>query len=137
VLQHQGLGDHSAKREREDVDRGESQGGNKRVGIVGHRFDGVGDGSGGRSDAAVVEGDDVVSLGDRVDDPRVPVVQCGGEVDEEDDGDAAPGPEFAVGVGDVAGGHGARRRLAVRSDDVVGPIGVGGHGDLLMFVGSA
>ena len=75
--------------------------GDEGVGIVGHRLDGVGDGAGGGSDAAVVEGDDVVSLGDRVDDAGVPVVQRGGEVDEEDDGDAAVGAEFAVGVGDT------------------------------------
>ena len=71
------------------------------VGVVGHRLDGVGNGSGGGSDAAVVEGDDVVLLCDRVDDPGVPVVQRGGEVDEEDDGNPAPRAEFAVGVGDA------------------------------------
>ena len=87
------------------------------VGVVGHRLDGVGHLAGGGADAAVVEGDDVVVLRDGVDDARVPVVQRRGQVDEEDHRDAALRAELAVGVGDAAGGDGARRGLRVRGDD--------------------
>ena len=69
--------------------------------------------AGGGADAAVVEGDDVVVLRDRVDDARVPVVQRRGEVDEEDDRDAALRSELAVGEGDAAGSDGAGRCLRV------------------------
>ena len=104
MLEHQRLGDHPAEGEGEDVDGVETECADEGVGVVGHRLDGVGHGSGGGSDAAVVEGDDVVLLCDRIDDPGIPVVQRGGEVDEEDDGNPALGPEFAVGVGDASGG---------------------------------
>jgi hypothetical protein len=40
-------------------------------------------------------------LRDVIDDAGVPVVQCCGEVHEEDDGDAAFGPQLAVRVRDV------------------------------------
>ncbi len=113
VLEHQCLGDHPAEREGEDIDGGEAECGDEGVGVVGHRLDGVGNSAGGGTDAAVVERDDVVLLGDRVDDPRVPVVQRGGEVDEEDDGDAALGAEFAIGVGDSPGVDRQGGRLSV------------------------
>ena len=64
----------------------------------------VGNLAAGGADAAVVEGDDMVAPGDRIDDARVPVVEVGGEVDEEDDGDPALRPQLAIGVGDAAGG---------------------------------
>ena len=115
VLDHEGLGDHAAEGEGEDVDLVEPECGDEGVGVVGHRLDAVGHLAGGGPDAAVVEGDDVVVLGDRVDDAGVPVVQGRGEVDEEDDGDAALRSQFAVGVGDAAGGDGAGRRLACRT----------------------
>ena len=111
VLDHQGLGDHAAEGEGEDVDLVEAERSDEGVGVIGHRLDGVGNRSGGCPDAAVVEGDDVVVLGDGVDDPGVPVVQGRGEVDEEDDGDPALRPQLTVGVGDAPGGDGARGRV--------------------------
>ena len=100
MFDHQRLGDHPAEGEGEDVDGVETECSDEGVGVVGHRLDGVGNGPGGGSDAAVVEGDDVVLLCDRVDDPGVPVVQRGGEVDQEDRPGTPPlGPKFAVGVG--------------------------------------
>ena len=54
----------------------------------------------------------MVVLRDGVDDARVPVVQGRGKVDEEDDGDAALRAQLAVGVGDAAGGDGARGAFA-------------------------
>src|SRR5581483_1697472 len=68
------------------------------------------------TDAAVVEGDDVPTLGDGIDDARVPVVQSPGEVDEEDDRDAALRPQLSIGVGDAASGDGARRGTDVGGD---------------------
>ena len=112
VLDHEGLGDHAAEGEGEDVDLVEPERLDEGVGVVGHRLDAVGHLAGGGADAAVVEGDDVAVLRDRVDDARVPVVQGRGEVDEEDDGDAALRSQLAVGVGDAAGGDGAGRALA-------------------------
>ena len=59
----------------------------------------VGHVAGGGADTAVVEGDDVMVPGDRVDDARIPVVQVGGQVDEEDHRHPALRPELAVGEG--------------------------------------
>lgn len=101
VLHHQGLGDEAAEGEGEDVDFVEPERRDEGVGVIGHRLDTVRHLTGRGSDTAVVEGDDVTALGDGVDDARVPVVQGRGEVDEEDDGDAALGPQLAVGVGDA------------------------------------
>ena len=86
----------------------------KLHGVLGHRLDAVRHLTGGGSDAAVVEGDDVVLRGDGVDDPGVPVVQGRGEVDEEDDGDPALRPQLAVGVGDAVGVDGAGRARPCR-----------------------
>ena len=116
-LTHEGLGDHAAEGEGEDVDLVEAERLDEGVGVVGHRLDAVGNLAGGGADTAVVEGDDVVVLRDGVDDPRVPVVQGRGEVDEEDDGDAALRAQLAVGVGDAAGGDGAGRRFGIGGDD--------------------
>ena len=60
MFDHQRLGDHPAEGEGEDVDGVETECGDEGVGVVGHQFDGVGNGAGGGSDAAVVEGDDVM-----------------------------------------------------------------------------
>ena len=87
------------------------------VGVIGRFFDRVGNLSGRGTDAALVEGDDVSVLRDGVDDAGIPVVQGRGEVDEEDDGNAALGAEFSVGVGRAPDGDGARRGLGVRGDD--------------------
>ena len=59
---------------------------------LGHRLDGVGGRAARGADAAVVEGDDAVLRGDAVDDSRVPVVQDGGEMGEEDSGTPVRGP---------------------------------------------
>jgi hypothetical protein len=59
---------------------------------------------------------DVAVLRDRVDDPRVPVVEGRGQVHEEDDRDAALRPQLAVDEGDAVRGDGARRRIDVRRD---------------------
>ena len=99
MFDHQRLGDHAAEGEGEDVDFVETECGDEGIGVVGHRLDGVGNGPGGGSHAAVVDSDDVVVLGDRIDDPGIPVVQRGGEVNEEDHGNFALRPQFAVGVG--------------------------------------
>ena len=84
MFDHQRLGDHPAEGEGEDVDGVETECGDERVGVVGHRLDGVGNGPGGGSHAAIVESDDVMLLCYGIDDPGIPVVQRGGEVDEED-----------------------------------------------------
>ena len=89
------------------------------VGVVGHRLDAVGNLSGGGADASVVEGDDVALLGDGVDDPRVPVIQLRGEVDEEDHRDPSLRPELSIGEGHAAGDDGAGRCLRVGRDDGV------------------
>ncbi len=119
VLDHECLGDHAAEGEGEDVDLVEAERADEGVGVVGHRLDAVGNLAGGGADAAVVERDDVVLLGDRVDDARVPVVQVRREVDEEDHGDPALRPELTIGVGHAAGGDGAGRCLRVGRDDGV------------------
>ena len=72
--------------------------------------------------------------GDGVDDPRVPVVQGGGEVDEEDDGDAALRSQLAVGVGDAAGVDGAGGRVRVDGDDWACCAGCRAHDVLLCLV---
>ena len=92
MFDHQCLGDHAAEREGEDVDGVETECGDERVGVVGHGLDGVGNGSGGRSHAAAVEGNDTMLPSDGIDDPGVPVVQRGGEVDEEDHRNPPFGP---------------------------------------------
>jgi hypothetical protein len=92
MFDHQRLGDHPAQGEGEDVHGVETERFDERVGVVGHRLDRVGNRPGGGSYAAVVESDDVMPLCDRIDDPRIPVVQRGGEVDEEDHGDPALRP---------------------------------------------
>ena len=129
VLDDQVLGDHAAHREGEDVDLVESERRDELVGVVGGLFDGVGNLSGRGADAALVEGDDVPVLRDGVDDAGVPVVQGRGEVDEEDDGDAALRAQLPVGVGRAADGDGAGRRLGVGGDD--GFVAVVVHGELL------
>jgi hypothetical protein len=119
VLDHEGLGDHAAEGEREDVDLVEAERPDERVGVVGHRLDAVGNLSRGGADAAVVERDDVMVLGDGVDDPWVPVVQGRRQVNEEDDRDPALWSELAVGVGHAADGDGAGRCLPIGGDDGV------------------
>ena len=126
VLGHECLGDHAAEGEGEDVDLVEAERADEGVGVVGHRLDAVGNLAGGGADAAVVERDDVVLPGDRVDDARVPVVQVRREVDEEDHGDPALRPELTIGVGHAAGGDGAGRCLRVGRDD--GVVAGGAHG---------
>jgi hypothetical protein len=74
MFEYQCLSDHPAEGKREDVDGAETECGDERVGIVGHRLDGVGSIPGGGSHAAVVESDNVMPLCDRIDDPRIPVV---------------------------------------------------------------
>ena len=116
VLDHQGLGDHPAKREREDVDRVVAERCDEPVGIVGHRLDRGGHGAGRGAEPAVVERDHVMPLRDRIDDARIPVVQVGREVDEEHDRDPARGAELPVGERDVAGGDGSRGCVLVGGD---------------------
>jgi hypothetical protein len=125
VLDHEGLGDHAAEGEGEDVDRLEAERADEGVGVVGHRLDAVGNLSRGGADAAVVERDDVMVLGDGVDDPRVPVVQGCRKMDEEDHGDPALRPELAVGEGHAAGVDRASGRLSVGRDD--GVVAGGAH----------
>ncbi len=62
VLVDQRLGDETAEREREDVDPVEAERLDEGEGVVGHRLDAVGHLAAGAADAAVVEGDDVVTL---------------------------------------------------------------------------
>ena len=119
MLHHERLGDHAAEGEGEDVDHIEAERADEGVGVVGHRLDAIGNPAGRGADAAVVERDDVVLPGDRVDDARVPVVEGRGEVDEEDHGDPALRSELAIGVGHAAGGDGAGRCLRVGRDDGV------------------
>ena len=102
---------------REDVDLVEPERSDEDVGVAGHRLDAVGHLAGGGTDASLVEGDDVAVLRDRVDDAGVPIVQGRGEVDEEDDRDAALRSQLAVGEGDAAGRDGAGRCLRVGRDD--------------------
>jgi hypothetical protein len=117
VLGHEGLRNHAAQGEGENVDLGEVERLDEGVGVIGHGLDAAGNLTGGGTDAAVVEGDDVVVLGDGVDDAGVPVVQGRGEVDEEDDRDPALRSQLAVGVGNAAGVDRAGRRLRIRRDD--------------------
>jgi hypothetical protein len=66
------------------------------------------------AEAAVVdgvEGNDVVVLSDQVDDTRVPVVEVCGEMDEEDDGNPALRPRYAVGECDPTRGDRPRWRV--------------------------
>ncbi len=125
VLDDQVLGDHAAHREGEDVDLVVAERGDELVGVVGGLFDGVGNLSGRGADTTLVEGDDVPVLRDGVDDAGVPVVQGRGEVDEEDDGDAALRAKLPVGVGGAADGDGAGRSLGVGGDD--GCVAAGAH----------
>jgi hypothetical protein len=82
--------------------------GDERVGVIGHRLDGV-----GHADSSVVEGDDAVVLCDRFNEGGVPVVQCGGEVDEEDNGNARSAAQFAISESDAAAGGGGACRYDV------------------------
>ena len=93
MLDHQRLGNHPAEREREDVDRVVTERRDECVRIVGHRLDRAGHSASRGADPAVVERDHVVALGDRIDDPRIPVVQVRGQVDEEDDRDRTLGAQ--------------------------------------------
>src|SRR5918994_1086289 len=127
MLGDEGLGDHAAEREGEDVDRVEAERLDEADSVVGHRLDAVGHGAGGGADATVVEGDHVVPLGDRVDDARVPVVQRGGEVDEEDHRDSTFRSQLAVGVGDVARRDRARGCVLVRRDHALSRLWFGAH----------
>src|SRR5207237_4614829 len=70
-LQRDGLGNHAAQGKGENVDLVEAERPDERDGVLGHRFDRVGDRAAGGADAAVVERDHAVLLGDAVDDPRV------------------------------------------------------------------
>ena len=45
MFDHQRLGDHSPEGEGEDVDGVETECGDERVGVIGHRLDGDGDGA--------------------------------------------------------------------------------------------
>ena len=107
------LGDHAAHREPEEVDLLEAEGPDERDGVLRHRLDGGGRGAGRGADAPVVEDDDPVLGGDAVDDPGIPVVQDGGEVGEEDHGDAGGRADPAVGEVDAADGDRAGRRRRV------------------------
>jgi hypothetical protein len=117
VLQDEVLGDHPAHGEGEDVDPVEAECADEGVGVVGHRLNAVGNLASRCADAAVVERDDVMVLGDRVEDARIPVVQVRGQVDEEDHRDPARRPELAVGVGHAACSDSAGRCLRVGRGD--------------------
>jgi hypothetical protein len=115
VLGHKRLGD-----EAERLDEG--------CRVVCHRLDAVGDPAARGAEAAVVEGvegNDVVVLSDQVDDARVPVVEVCGEMDEEDDGNPALRPRYAVGECDPTRGDRPRWRVLVRSDEGGPSKGVG------------
>jgi len=105
------LRDSPAEREAEEVDLVVAEGADEGDGVGGHLVDGVRHRSARRADAAVVERDHLSLGGDAVDDPRVPVVQDGGEVVQEDERHAGARAELAVGEqrsagGDRAGGRG-------------------------------
>ena len=128
LLQRDHLRDHAAHREAEDVDLLEAQGPDERDRVTRHGLDGVRGLAGRGADAAVVEGDHVVPGGDAVDDSRVPVVKDGGEVADQDYGDAAARAQLAVGEVDTA----CRDRLGggvlVRAFRVASRRLIGSHG---------
>src|SRR5205085_545923 len=99
-----------------------------------HGADAVRGGTGGRADAAVVEGDDAVLRGDAVDDPGVPVVEDRGQVGEEHHGDVRRRAEFTVGEGHPVGGDGAGRCGPVRRRRSAARVLVRGHGVALLGV---
>jgi hypothetical protein len=103
VLSDEGLGHHATEGESEDVHLLKAQGADEVGGVLGHGLNAARHHAGAGPDAAVVEGDDVVLLGNGVDDLRVPVVKVACEVDEEDHGNPALRPQFAVGIADAAG----------------------------------
>ena len=74
-----------------------AEGADEGDGVGGHLVDGVRHRSARCADAAVVERDHVSLGGDAVDDPRVPVIQDGGEVVQEDERHAGARAELAVG----------------------------------------
>ena len=80
------------------------------------------------ADAAVVEGDHAVPGGDAVDDARVPVVQDGGEVGEQDDGDAAARAQLPVGEVDTTGRDRLGGGVLVRGLRVASRRLIGSHG---------
>ena len=93
-----------------------------------HGLDGVRGLAGRPTDSAVVEGDHVVPGGDAVHDSRVPVVQDGGEVGEQDHRDAASRAQFAVGEVDAAGRDRAGGGVLVRGVRAVSRRLIGSHG---------
>ena len=80
ILQGDLLRDTAAEGEAEQVDVVVTECADKRRGVSGHGGDRVRDLAAGAADPAVVEGDDVALLGDRVDHAGVPVVQDRREV---------------------------------------------------------
>ena len=79
----------------------------------------------------------MVSGGDAVDDPGVPVVQHRGQVGEEDHRDPGRGAELAVGESHPAGGDGAGRCVLVRRPHVVWCFLLVIHGRTFLRVGFA
>ena len=112
------LGDEAAERKAEDVDVVQVHRGDERDRVLCHLGHGARCGSGGTTDAGVVEGHDRPGRGQRVDQRRIPVVQVAAEVLQEDQRDRAFA-ELAVRVVDAV-------RAAYR---LVGRLAVCARGD--------
>ncbi len=108
VVQGDHLGDCTAEGEPDQVDGAMAEGANERSRILAHLFEVCRYRGVGCSYASVVERDDVVILGDSVDDARIPVVEDGGEVVQEHHGHASRGAEFAVCILHAVRVHGFR-----------------------------
>jgi hypothetical protein len=113
------LRDEAADRESEQIDSLKIHRLEKGDGAVGHRFDRVRRGAGGRADADVVERDHTSVRSERVDESGVPVVEVAAEVLQQDEGHIAF-TEVAIGIFDLV----ARRDPLSRSVGVDGWRGV-------------
>jgi hypothetical protein len=112
LLLRDDLGDHAAHREPEEVDLVQAESADEGDRILRHIFDRRRGRPAGGTDTAGVEGDDRSLGGDAVHDARVPVVQDGGQVCEEDHRHPGARAEPAVGECHAAGVDGLRRHLA-------------------------
>ncbi len=77
----------------------------------------------------------MVTLGDRVDDPGIPVVEVRRKMDEEDDWDPALGAEFSIGERDIASRNGLCGCVPVRGDRSVVWVQIVAHDDAVARAG--
>jgi hypothetical protein len=114
------LGDEAADRKAEQVDLVEAQRGHEVDRVTAHLGEGARCRTRRAPDADVVEGDDPVASGERVDQGRVPVVEVPAEVLQQHERNGALA-DVTVGVLNAVGGE----------DPPVGRVHIAVHGPLL------